>query len=197
MKDSKSRISIPNILTLMRILLIPLFVICLQKRMLGYALIVFIVAAASDALDGLIARLCNQQTQLGAYMDPIADKLLMAAGFVSLSYLRIIPPWVTIIVISRDVLIIIGIAVLTIFQVRYAVRPSMISKCTTTAQLMTVLVYLLQVQSSMFDPLVGPMLWIAAGLTTFSGLHYVYIGMNILQQDNDDADPPGMSPPNP
>ncbi|MBT8352055.1 MAG: CDP-alcohol phosphatidyltransferase family protein, partial [Deltaproteobacteria bacterium] len=85
--------NIPNILTLLRILLTPLFVIFLLKHLYSFALIVFTLAGISDGLDGFIARYLNQRTTLGAYLDPIADKLLVTAAYVSLAILNIIPPW--------------------------------------------------------------------------------------------------------
>ncbi|MEA1899712.1 MAG: CDP-alcohol phosphatidyltransferase family protein, partial [Thermodesulfobacteriota bacterium] len=98
-------INIPNILTVIRILLTPLFVIFLLRNLFSFALLVFTIAAISDALDGLFARYFNQHTALGAYLDPIADKLLLTSAFVSLAILKIVPGWLTVIVISRDILI--------------------------------------------------------------------------------------------
>ena len=93
-----------------RILLTPLFVIFLIRGLYVPALFVFTIAAVSDGLDGFIARVFNQRTILGAYLDPIADKLLLSSAFVSLAVLDILPAWLTVIVISRDVIIFMGIA---------------------------------------------------------------------------------------
>jgi cardiolipin synthase len=178
----KSTISIPNILTLARILLTPLFVILLLRDLFPTALIVFAVAGISDGLDGLIARYMNQRTALGAYLDPAADKLLLISSFVALAVLGIIPAWVTVIVIARDVIILLGLAILMLTEKKYEVRPSLVSKCTTTAQIITVLVTLYdpsRVKLAMVHPLA---LWTTVILTTISGLHYMYIGMNILQE---------------
>ncbi|MCJ8499352.1 CDP-alcohol phosphatidyltransferase family protein [Desulfatitalea alkaliphila] len=181
-------ISIPNILTLVRILLTPVFIILLLRHLYWQALAVFVVAGVSDALDGFIARYFNQRTTLGAYLDPVADKLLLASAYISLAVLEVLPAWVTVIVIARDVIISLGIAILTLTQKTYEVRPTIISKCTTAAQLVLVIVALCDPARIHLTILYLPLLWLTAGLTTASGLHYIYIGMNILQ-----APDPGQS----
>ncbi len=184
MQRHRTTISIPNILTLLRILLTPLFVIFLLRDMFPYALLVFAAAGLSDGLDGLIARYMNQRTVLGAYLDPAADKLLLISAFVALAVLEVIPPWLTVIVITRDVIILLGLAILTLTEKKYAVKPSMISKCTTTAQIVMVLVTLYdpgQIKLAMLHP---PVMWCTAGFTILSGLHYIYVGMSILQEPN-------------
>jgi len=113
LKKSSYSINIPNILTITRILVTPFFVILLLKDMYALALMVFTLASVSDGLDGFIARCFNQKTLLGAYLDPIADKLLLTASFVSMAILHLIPEWLAVIVISRDVLIAIGMAVVS------------------------------------------------------------------------------------
>ncbi len=176
------KINIPNILTLIRILLVPLFVIYLMKDLFYSALIVFAIAGLSDGLDGLIARYFNQRTELGAYLDPIADKLLITSAFVSLAVMKIIPGWLAVIVISRDVLILLGIAIFSITDITVDIKPSFISKCTTVTQLTTV-VFVLFNPAVSGAAMVGYFLyWFTAGLSILSGFHYIYRGMNILQE---------------
>src|SRR4030065_2641137 len=103
--------NIPNLLTLLRIILVPVIVILLIQGVFLKALIAFIVASLSDVLDGFLARILHQQTALGAYLDPIADKALLASSFVTLSVLHVIPGWLTGIVITRDFLILLGLSV--------------------------------------------------------------------------------------
>ena len=134
--------NIPNLLTLLRIILVPVIVILLIQGLYLKALIVFIVAALSDVLDGFLARILHQQTALGAYLDPIADKALLASSFVTLSVLHVIPGWLTVIVISRDVIILLGISVLSIMSISVKIRPTFVSKITTALQLSTVLMVL-------------------------------------------------------
>ncbi len=164
----------------------PLFVIFLLRDLYPLALLVFAAAGLSDGLDGLIARLLNQRTVLGAYLDPAADKLLLASAFISLAVLGVLPAWLSVIVITRDVIIVLGLAMLTLTEKKYEVSPTLVSKCTTTAQIVTVLV-------SLYDPtriklvLLHPVLiWSTAVFTILSGLHYIYIGMNILQEPRKD-----------
>lgn len=180
-------VNLPNILTVTRILLTPLFVIFLLKDMFGFALIVFTVSAISDGLDGLLARYFDQRTEIGAYLDPIADKLLMTASYVSLAVLHIVPPWLTVIVISRDILIALGFAVFTITNRQVEIKPSLISKCTTAAQLLTIILILSDTQIPGFSQGIRICYWLTACLTIVSGLHYLYFGLNVLQ-DTDAGD---------
>jgi len=100
--------NIPNSLTILRILLIPCYIGLLIYGKFDYALIVLLVAGLTDALDGAIARMKNQYTRLGAVLDPLADKLLLTSGFITLSMIHLIPSWVTILVVSRDVILMLG-----------------------------------------------------------------------------------------
>lgn len=145
------------------------------------AILVFTVAGISDGLDGFIARCYNQRTELGAYLDPIADKFLLMASFITLGIQLHIPGWLAIIVISRDIVIVMGIAVLAVMDIKVQIRPSLISKITTFAQLTTVFLTLLYPEIPA-EPLVKHMMfWITAVLTTLSGLHYIVIGLNTFQ----------------
>lgn len=183
---SSTAITIPNALTLVRLLLTPLFVILLIRQQLKPALGVFILAGVSDALDGLTARWLNQRTVLGAYLDPVADKALLMSAYICLAMSGIIPSWLAVVVLSRDILIVIGIAIITLTEKKYRVRPSRISKCTTALQLLTVAAALMA--AGAVDPnhaLLKLLFWATAALTTSSGLHYIFIGMNILQQTDD------------
>ena len=173
--------NIPNMLTIMRILLTPLFVIFLLRDMFSFALLVFSIAAISDGLDGLLARYFNQYSVLGAYLDPIADKLLLVSAFVSLAVLKIIPPWLTVIVISRDIMIVIGILIFAMTDIPIEMKPSLVSKCTTVAQLFTIFLTLLDPQIPGAQIIKQLLFWITAGLTITSGLHYIYFGLNVLQ----------------
>jgi len=181
-------INLPNLLTIIRILLTPIFVIVLLKDLFGPALLIFSIAGISDGLDGFIAKYFNQRTILGAYLDPIADKLLLVSAFVSLAILKIVPSWVTVIVISRDVLIVMGIAIFTITEKTYKIKPSIVSKITTVAQITTVILALVNIGMTGYSVLMNVLFWVTAGLTTVSGLHYIYFGMIILQSDSNVLD---------
>ncbi|MFZ5864120.1 MAG: CDP-diacylglycerol--glycerol-3-phosphate 3-phosphatidyltransferase [Nitrospirota bacterium] len=172
--------NIPNALTLLRILLVPLFVGLVLYGHLSTALVVFLVAGLTDALDGLIARLLNQQTTLGRYLDPLADKLLLVAAFVVLSVGGFVPLWVTIIVVSRDIIISVGSLVLHLFREQPDIAPTLMGKATTVLQL----VYILAVLAGTTMPLPGWVILVSLGgvsvLTVASGLHYLIRGVQIL-----------------
>ena len=174
--------NLPNALTLIRILLIPLFVIFLISKSFYSALITFIIAGITDALDGFIARVWRQRTDLGSYLDPIADKLLLASAFVTLAILRIIPSWLTLIVISRDILIALGFGVLTMTHHKPTVKPRYTSKITTVFQILTVIWALFSVlhwgPASLFPLFIR----LTALFTILSGVHYIYIGNKLLTE---------------
>jgi cardiolipin synthase len=184
LKRFYSPISIPNILTLVRILLTPLFVIFLIRNQFPQALLIFAIAGVTDGLDGFIARCLDQRTALGAFLDPIADKLLLVSSYVALAVLEVIPAWVAVVVIARDVIIVLGIAVLTLTEKKYKVKPTIISKCTTTVQIGTILINLFDPYHAKLSFLHPCALWLTALLTIFSGLHYTFLGMRILQEPN-------------
>ncbi len=181
MKQSNNPINIPNIISIARILVTPVFVILLIEQLFFQAFLVFAMAAISDGVDGFIAKYFNQRTELGAYLDPIADKLLLTAAFISLAILRIIPNWLTIIVITRDIIIALGIVFFIITKTDFTIKPSIISKCTTVAQLATILLCLLRSNGHNTTQLV--IMGITTGLTVISGIHYIFIGFKILQDN--------------
>jgi len=176
-------INIPNILTVLRILIAPLFVIFLLKGMTQFALLAFALAGISDGLDGLIARYFDQRTTLGSYLDPIADKLLLTSAFVSLAVFKFIPGWLAVIVISRDVVIMIGFAIFSINNIVVKIKPSLVGKCTTVIQLATVFLVLLDPKIIGAFYMKWSLFWSVAVSTILSGLHYMYVGLNILQED--------------
>lgn len=184
-------INIPNILTVLRILVTPFFVILLLKESYFMALMVFTLAGISDGVDGMIARYFNQRTILGAYLDPLADKMLLVAAYASLAMLNRIPDWLAVIVISRDVIIVLGIAIFTITHLEYEIRPSLLSKVTTFTQIATILITLMAQAYKPTAVFLPSLIWITAGITMCSGLHYLYVGLNILQAalGNTSSDP--------
>lgn len=170
--------SIPNILTFIRILLVPLFIIFILYGHSFYAFLTFIVASITDGLDGMIARLFNQKTTLGAYLDPIADKLLLTTSYVMLAVIGVIPPWLAVLVISRDIVILMGIAVLFVNHKSVEIRPTLIGKASTFTQIATVVIALSVAQPiSTLQTLLIPSIYITAVLTFISGFHYTYLGV--------------------
>src|SRR4030043_2236531 len=120
--------NLPNILTLARVLMIPFFVIFIINERFGWALITFIIAGITDGIDGLIARITHQRTELGAYLDPIADKLLLSAAFITLAIIEILPSWLAVIVVTRDLIILTGLFVMILTNYRPKIHPSLVSK---------------------------------------------------------------------
>jgi cardiolipin synthase len=177
--------NIPNLLTLLRIILVPIVVIFLIQGSFTKAMITFVAAALTDALDGFLARTLGQQTVLGAYLDPIADKALLASSFVTLSVLRVIPGWLTVIVISRDIIILLGILVLTMMSIEVKIRPTAVSKITTAMQLATVLMVLSDrcFPGYIHEIWLMGLFWLTAFFTIISGLDYITRGQKLINQD--------------
>ncbi len=179
---TQASLTIPNLITLARILLTPIFIIFLIQGKYSRALLVFILAGVSDLADGLIARTWQQKSRLGSYLDPLADKVLMAASFVTLSIYHQIPSWVTVIVLSRDVALGLGVLIFRLADYQLVIKPSLAGKWTTTFQLTTVGLVLL----SKVWPLPGLLLrlffWITGILTALTGVHYIYKGLKQVSQ---------------
>jgi cardiolipin synthase len=168
-----------NWLTILRILLIPVFVTLLVYRRPGLALLVFALAAFTDLLDGWVARHLKDESTLGAFLDPMADKLLLTASFVTLTYLKVLPFWIAAVVISRDAILVFGALLIYMLGGRIHPRPTWAGKAATFFQVLVVLTGLLarffQVQLAP-----GPVLWVAAAFTIISGLQYIIQGMRFL-----------------
>ncbi len=142
---------------------------------------IFILAGVSDGLDGFLARVMNQKTKIGAILDPIADKALLASSYVTLAVTGLIPNWLAVTVISRDLIIIFGVIVLFLFHSGVEIRPSVISKLTTLFQLVTIFFVLgASVFSVKITVLVTCLFIVTAILTVASGLHYLYKGFMLL-----------------
>jgi cardiolipin synthase len=172
----------PNILTLIRVLLIPVFVILILDKSFWAALIAFAIAGITDGIDGLIARLTHQRTELGAYLDPIADKLLLSAAFITLAIIEILPGWLTVIVITRDVIILVGFLLLILTNHRPKIRPSLVSKVTTDFQIATILLAFLTGYYPVFNNLSTFAIYGTVFFTILSGSHYIYVGTRILNE---------------
>ena len=172
-------LTIANQLTILRIVLIPIFVLLVVYGRLGAALLVFITAGATDALDGLIARRAGQRTSLGAWLDPMADKLLLVTTFIVLTLPPIpltnhLPLWLTIIVISRDVVIVGVVAIVNLAVGPRTFRPSFLGKATTAAFIVTsvVIMYFNYRRETSFLVDVG--IWVSLALTLVSSADYFF-----------------------
>ena len=168
-----------NWLTVLRILLIPVFVTLLVYRQRGPALAVFLAAALTDLLDGYVARQRGSQSRLGAFLDPMADKLLMVSSFVTLTWLKALPFWIAAVVISRDLILMVGALAIHMAGGRITPRPTRAGKLATFCQVLTVLAGLVTPFYQM--PLImKTVLWTAAAFTVMSGLQYIVQGMRFL-----------------
>jgi cardiolipin synthase (CMP-forming) len=166
--------TVPNQITLLRLGFLPFFLILIAYEHYRWALLLLIVAALSDGIDGLLARKLNQKSALGAYLDPIADKLLLSSSFVILAFKHQIAWWLTILVLSRDVLLLTVAAVILLISGYRPFPPSILGKCTTAAQILLVFFAVLSAAypSSAFSALNRAILYAVAALTVSSGFHY-------------------------
>lgn len=128
--------NIPNLISVLRLLLVPLTVWLIISEAYGWAFLTFMTAGVSDGVDGYLARRFDWRTRLGAYLDPLADKALLVSVFVTLGLLKLIPAWLVIIVVSRDALIVGAVLLSRLMDHPVHVRPLMVSKVNTVVQIL-------------------------------------------------------------
>jgi cardiolipin synthase len=177
-------LNLPNFLTLFRILTIPFFIIALAYHRYWEALLIFGIGGLTDFLDGFAARCMKQETRLGAYLDPVADKLLVFFSYVMLGYINAIPPWLAVLVVMRDVFILLGFAVIYyLTEQRIEARPTAVGKASTLLQLLTLAVALAALHQPALVPKIayGSLIWVTAATTMLSGMQYLYRGFLWLQ----------------
>jgi len=179
--------TIANQLTLLRMLLIPAFVLLTVYGEFGWALTIFIVAGLTDALDGLAARTVGQKSDLGAWLDPAADKLLLVTTFVVLTLPNIglvnrLPLWLTIIVISRDVGIVLTVAIVNLAVGPKTFRPSPLGKAATALFIFTCVVVMFFNYLGRTSMWVDAAIWVALAITLASGVDYVFRIAKIINQ---------------
>ena len=174
-------LNLPNFLTLCRLGSIPIFLTLLSRHRYTLALYVFIAAAVTDALDGTVARWFDSRTELGAFLDPFADKLMLVSAFVVLTIDGDIPGYVISVVAIRDVVIAVGYLMLSFFTgERIPVRPSYLGKLSTFLQLACVIAVLARAVDYYPGEFNGLML-VTVAVTAASGIHYMYRGLVWLQ----------------
>ncbi|MFH1867480.1 MAG: CDP-diacylglycerol--glycerol-3-phosphate 3-phosphatidyltransferase [Candidatus Omnitrophota bacterium] len=177
-----------NKITILRILLVPVLLIGLLYYKVGnetlrFAVLgLFVVCGMTDAIDGYIARRFYQKTKIGSILDPLADKILILTAYISLSTLENIPlaskipPWLTIIVMSRDTIILLGLAIIFVVNKEMEIKPSIMGKITTFIQMLTVIAALLHFN------LIYVLWWVCAFFTIISGFGYVWRGTKVLNE---------------
>jgi len=173
------KINLPNLITLLRIFLVPVFAVILFYTksfpvLQWWAFGVFCIAAISDALDGYFARALKDQSFFGTVLDPVADKLLLLTGFIILSSQGLIPVWLTIIVVSRDVVIIGGVVIIHIMTHSVSIRPTPLGKLTTCVQMITLAIVLYPVFNFYY------LFYLTAFVTIISGVDYVIQSSKVL-----------------
>lgn len=172
-------LNIPNTLTVARILIIPVFITSIIYKRYNYSLYLFIIAALTDLFDGLFARLTNQKTVLGTFLDPIADKFLLVTSFVIFTVYGWVPKWLTIIIISRDIIIITGWLILYFTSGITKIDPSIIGKATIWVQSLLIAYILIDINIPMGKELLTLFFILTAAITIISGLHYIYKGLKL------------------
>jgi cardiolipin synthase len=188
------RLSAANQVTLLRMLLIPLFVILLAYGRPGWALAVFAFAGFTDALDGLIARYTGQKTSLGAWLDPMADKLLLVTTFIVLTIPQSelvvrLPLWLTVLVISRDIVIVITVAIVNIVMGVRTFRPSVWGKIATATYLVTCVVVMWFNYLGRDSFWVQLAIWCSLAITLVSGFHYIWHASRIINEPSGSTTP--------
>ena len=166
-----------NQLTLLRMLLIPVLALLVLYDRMGWALIVLVLATLTDAFDGLLARRAGQLTTLGAWLDPVADKLLIATMFVLLTLplpqlVQRVPLWLTVLVMSRDIGIVVTVAIVNLAVGRRTFPPSIFGKAATATFMMTAVLTLWANYINQPMLLVDICAWVSVALTVISALHY-------------------------
>ena len=169
-------IYVPNLLTLARIGLVPLLLVLLQDKQYLLSLIVFITAGITDGLDGFIAKRFNARTQLGAILDPLADKALLVSSYVMLSIMQLIPFWLVVAVVFRDIIIVCGYLIMVLFFGSVKMQPLRISKINTVLQISFIIIVLAALagiqELSVLIPAVSYAVFVSS---VASGCAYVYI----------------------
>ena len=169
--------TLPNYITLFRILLVPFFFTALVSYEPGkehdrwIACGIFLIASLTDALDGFLARVTRNKSELGRFLDPLADKLLLLSGYLGILWVEALPyrppVWITVTIVFRDIVIIIGLILIYLVSGKIVIRPNFLGKMTTASQMITLVAILLQ------SPIAIPLWYSAAGFTVFSCLFYI------------------------
>ena len=176
-----------NQLTLLRMLLIPAFVILVLYGEMGWALTVFATAGVTDGLDGLIARRSGQKTQLGAWLDPMADKLLLVTTFVVLTLPGLglanrLPVWLTVLIISRDVVIVLTVTIVNLAIGSRTFQPSVFGKAATAIYIVTAVAAMLFNYLGRHSGLVDVLVYASLAITIVSSLHYIWHAARIIDE---------------
>ncbi len=185
----RQALSIPNQLTMFRLLVLPFILIAMIYRRHETALWLFIAAGLTDVVDGLVARRFNQKTRLGAFLDPMADKLLLSSAFVVQALIGVIPWWVTILVLSRDLIIMATVVVMILATPIRDFPPSLFGKVNTAVQFLTILAIVVHnaQQNWWSGEAVGVLIWATTATTLISAAHYMIETTQRIQEHSSES----------
>lgn len=179
--------TVPNLITVARLLCVPAVVYALLLGLLDLAFVLFLAAGISDGVDGFIARKFNQRSRLGAYLDPVADKLLLVSVFVMLGFLAELPLWLVIMVVTRDILIVAAVIMSSLMHAPVSVRPILVSKVNTAIQLGLATLVLAELSfGQSFGGLRGILVLVVAVLTVLSAAAYLKGWLHHMSEASDD-----------
>ncbi len=178
--------TIPNYITILRLILVPFVIWSMATGQMMLALVGFVVAGVSDGVDGFIARRFNMRSELGTYLDPIADKLLLVSVFLALAFVGAIPVWLVVLVVSRDAMIVSGVMLSTVMGNPVEMRPLFVSKANTAAQIILVAVILAHLAfKTEWDFLRRPLIVSVAILTVASAMAYLVTWLRHMADDDE------------
>ncbi len=175
--------TLPNLLTIARLLLAPFIFAAIVSGRHVLALTLFAVAALTDGLDGLLARRIHQITPLGAYLDPIADKVLLSGVYISLAVAGSIPSWLVVLILGRDIFLLATSGIALLFTAYREFRPSVWGKASTFVQIACATTWMARGALNLpsLDVLAPALVWPVAAITVWSGLHYSWRGFRFLK----------------
>jgi len=172
----------------MRVVLVPVIVWALLSDLKLFAFLVFLLAGISDAVDGAVARYLDQQSEFGTMLDPIADKIMLVSVFIVLAYMGHIPLWLTILIVSRDLLIVVGVMLAFLLTKKVTIKPLWISKANTVAQIVLAALVLGLLAFELNWPSIQLVMeWITGILTTLSAIAYILQGLKLFDSTNGDT----------
>ena len=184
-EEQNTFLTIPNLLSSLRILLVPLFLVMIFHQKAVHAFLIFLVAGTTDLLDGFAARIWHQKTRIGVFLDPAADKLLETSAFIVLtlpafSSPNVLPLWLTVVVIGRDLMLTISTLILYLVANQKSFKPSLLGKATTFCQGTTILLVLFFNAIKTFPHFLGFVFHLTLIVTILSAIHYASVGYRIL-----------------
>jgi len=175
-------LTLPNMITLARLVAVPVTIWLILQHRLDHAFLLFLAAGISDALDGWLARVLNARSAIGALLDPVADKALLVSVYVTLAAIGVLPDWLAILVVFRDVVIVGGLALLWMLGSRPPIRPLWVSKFNTLLQILLAALALMAAGYGLaMATILHLLIWAVAATTVISGIAYVVTSARQLQ----------------